>query len=57
MKLNLNNNDLLVIKHEKKCDNCTFHDHIGFCALLHLTCIKDARIFKQNSYNSNIFNL
>ena len=45
-----------VLKHAK-CENCIFHSHIGFCAVLHITCINDARIFKPASYNSNIFNL
>jgi hypothetical protein len=56
MKLNLNNNDLLILKHEK-CENCVFHSLMGFCAFLHITCMNDARIFKPASYNSNIFNL
>lgn len=57
MKLSINNNDLSVFKHGK-CENCTFHSiHTGFCALLHNTCIKDARIFKPTSYKSTIFNL
>lgn len=56
MKLSLNNNDLYVLKHEK-CENCIFYNCIEFCALLPITCIKDARIFKQTLYNSSIFNL
>ena len=56
MKLNINNNDLLVLKNEK-CEDCTANIYNGFCAFLYSTCIKDARIFKQTSYNSNIFNL
>ena len=57
MKLSLNNNDLLVLKHEK-CEDCTFNpSYNGFCIFLHTICVPDSKIFHLTSYNSNIFNL